>query len=140
MLRQYVFPLLVMILVCVSGCSGGRCTVTGTVTYDEGGAVDGGIVIGEAMVNEKLVMVQGNIEKDGTFSWGGIKAGDGALPGSYKVLVMPISLSENELSAGKFPAVDGKYTKYETSGLRFDVKDGKNEFQIKVTKPKPKVK
>lgn len=102
--------------------------------------MDSGIVIGEATVDGKLVMVQGDIEKDGSFSWGGSKAGDGALPGSYKVLVMPVSLGENELSAGKQPAVDSKYSKYDTSGLSSDVKDGKNEFHVKVTKPKPKVK
>ena len=102
--------------------------------------MDGGIVIGEATVNGKLVMVQANIEKDGTFSWGGARAGDGALPGSYKVLVMPVSLNDNELSAGKQPAVDSKYSKYDTSGLSFDVKEGKNEFNVVVAKPKPKVK
>ncbi len=139
MLRKFAVPVLMLTMACTVGC-GNRCTVTGTVSYEEGGAVDGGIVIGEATVDGKLVMVQGNIEKDGSFSWGGDRVGDGALPGSYKVLVMPVSLNDNELSAGKQPAVDGKYSKYDTSGLSFDVKDGKNEFHVKVTKPKPKVK
>jgi len=92
-------------------------------------------VIGEATVDGKLVGVQGTI-KNGAFTWGGAKEGDGALPGHYKVIVVPISLSEYQLGQGMTPAVDGKFGKYETSGLSFEVKPGKNEFPIKVTKPK----
>src|SRR5439155_21384995 len=115
----------------------GRCTVTGTVTYEDGTPVESGSVIGEATVDGKLVAVQGTI-KNGTFSWGGAKEGDGALPGQYKVIVVPVSLSEYQLSQGMTPAVDGKYGKYETSGLTFKVEQGKNVFDIQVTKPKPR--
>jgi hypothetical protein len=89
-------------------------------------------------VNGKPVGVQGNIEKDGSFRWGGERAGDGALPGSYRVLVMPRALGDSELAAGKVPAVDGKFGKYETSGITFEVKPEKNELNITVTRPKPK--
>jgi hypothetical protein len=105
------------------------------VTYDDGSPVETGNVIGEATVDGKLVGVQGTI-RNGVFSWGGAKEGDGALPGHYKVLVMPMSLSDYQLSQGMTPAIDGKYGKYETSGLSFEVKPGKNEFNITVTKPK----
>jgi hypothetical protein len=111
------------------------------VTYEEDGApVEGGTVIGEATVEGKPVGVQGNITPDGTFSWGGERAGDGALPGNYRVLVMPRALGDSELAAGKVPAVDGKFAKYETSGITFEVKPGKNELPITVTRPKPKTK
>src|SRR5262245_15251401 len=134
MVRKRYYPGL-LILALVAGCGSGRCTVTGTVTYEDGTPVESGSVIGEATVDGKLVAVQGTI-KNGTFTWGGAKEGDGALPGVYKVIVMPISLSEYQLAQGMTPAVDGKYSKYETSGLSFEVKQGKNEFNIKVTKPK----
>jgi hypothetical protein len=112
--------------------------VTGRVTYEDGTPVDGGTVIGETTVNGKAVGVQGNIEKDGSFTWGTDKAGDGAVPGTYRVIVMPVALSDFERSEGKRPAVPSKYGKYETSGITFEVKPGKNELKITVTKPKGK--
>jgi hypothetical protein len=135
MLRKSCFAVVAMGIVLVAGCNSGRCTVTGTVTYEDGSPVESGSVIGEATVDGKVVGVQGRI-RNGTFTWGGAKEGDGALPGVYKVIVVPVSLSEYQLGQGMTAAVDGKYGKYETSGLSFEVKPGKNEFNIKVTKPK----
>jgi hypothetical protein len=113
-------------------------SVSGRVTYDDGSPVEAGSVIGEATVNGKVVAVQGTIKSDGTFSWGGDREGDGAIPGLYKVIVVPVSLSEYQLSQGMTPAVDGRYARYESSGLSFEVKPGPNEFNIKVSRPKPK--
>lgn len=129
-----------VLLALVSGCGSGRHPVTGRVTYADGTPVEAGTVIGEATVDGKPVGVQGNIAGDGTFSWGADRAGDGALPGNYRVAVMPVALGDSELAAGKQPAVDGKYTKYETSGITFEVKPGKNELNITVGRPKPRRK
>lgn len=126
------------LLTLASGCGSGRYPVTGRVCYEDGTPVEAGTVIGEATVDGKLVGVQGNIERDGAFSWGADRAGDGALPGNYRVLVMPVALGDGELAEGKLPAVDGKFAKYETSGITFEVKAGKNELSITVTRPKPK--
>jgi hypothetical protein len=131
---------LAALLVSVTGCGSGRVSVSGKVTYDDGTPVESGSVIGEATVNGKVVAVQGTIKTDGTFSWGGDREGDGAVPGNYKVIVVPVSLSEYQQSQGMTPAVDGKYTRYETSGLSYDVKPGGNEFNITVSRPKPKVR
>jgi hypothetical protein len=122
----------------IAGCGSGRYPVTGRVTYEDGTPVEGGTVIGEGTVNGKAVGVQGNIEPDGTFRWGTERAGDGAPAGQYRVIVMPVALGDSELAEGKQPAVDGKYTKYGTSGITFEVKPGKNELNITVTRPKPK--
>jgi hypothetical protein len=126
------------LLVFASGCGAGRYPVTGRVTYEDGSPVEAGTVIGEATVNGKVVGVQGNIEKDGMFAWGADRAGDGAFPGLYKVIVMPVALGDSELAEGKQPAVDGKYTKYNSSGITFEVKPGKNDLRITVTRPKSK--
>ena len=126
------------LLFVATGCGSGRYPVTGRVAYEDGTPVEAGTVIGEATVNGKVVGVQGNIEKDGTFTWGGDRAGDGAFPGLYKVIVMPVALGDSELAEGKRPAVSGKYAKYETSGITFEVKPGKNDLQITVTKPQAK--
>jgi hypothetical protein len=56
------------------------------------------------------------------------------------VIVVPEGLSEYQLEHGQTPAVDGKYGKYETSGLSFEVKEGRNEFNITVSRPKDKAK
>src|SRR6478735_4831142 len=114
MLRQHSanlcwFTLLIPIAMLFTGCGSGRYPVTGRVTYEDGSPVEAGTVIGEATVDGKAVGVQGNIEKDGTFSWGADRAGDGALPGNYKVAVMPVALGDADLGAGKQPAVDGKF-------------------------------
>ncbi len=82
--------------------------------------------------------MQSNIEKDGSFKLGGAVAGDGAPPGNYKAVVMPVPLGDAELSAGKTPSVDGKYTRFESSGIEFEVKAGENKVDIKVAKPKAK--
>jgi hypothetical protein len=141
--RRYPYRVLVplLLLALVSGCGSGRYPVAGRVTYEEDGApVEAGTVIGEATVEGKPVGVQGNIAKDGTFRWGGERAGDGALPGNYRVLVMPRALGDSELGAGMVPAVDGKFARYETSGITIEVKPGKNELPITVTRPKRKPK
>jgi hypothetical protein len=108
------------------------------VSYEDGTPVEGGTVIGEATVDGAPVGVQGKIAKEGAFSWGGEQAGDGALPGNYRVLVMPRALGESEKAEGKVPAVDSKFGKYETSGLTFEVKPEKNELKITVKRPKAK--
>jgi hypothetical protein len=131
---------LVAVFVALPGCGSRRAAVTGKVTYEDGTPVEGGNVIGEATVDGKLVAVQGTIHKDGSFTWGGDREGDGALPGTYKVIVVPVALSEYQLSQGVRPAVDGKYTKYESSGLSFEVKEGRNEFNVTVSRPPEKAK
>lgn len=131
-----LFPLALAAL--AAGCGSGRSQVAGRVTYEDGTPVEAGTVLGEATVNGKPVGVQGNIEPDGSFRWGTERAGDGAVPGSYRVAVMPVPLGDSEKAEGKVPAVAGKYTKYQTSGITFEVKPGRNELNITVTRPKPK--
>jgi hypothetical protein len=121
-----------------SGCGSGRYPVIGRVTYEDGSPVEAGTVIGEAKVHGKAVGVQGNIEQDGGFRWGTARPGDGALPGNYRVIVVPVALGDSELAEGKVPAVDGKFGKYETSGITFEVKPERNVLNITVTRPKPK--
>jgi hypothetical protein len=130
-----------LLLLCfVAGCGSGRYPVNGRVTYEDGSPVEAGTVIGEATVDGKPVGVQGNIEQDGSFSLGGERAGDGAPAGNYRVIVMPVALGDMEMAEGKQPAVDGKYTQYETSGITLEVKPEKNVLNITVSRPKPRAK
>jgi hypothetical protein len=50
--------------------------------------------------------------------------------------VIPRGLGDAEMAQGMPPAVDDKYTRFETSGLEFEVKPGANDLPIKVTRPK----
>ena len=120
------------------GCSSGRYPVNGVVHYADGVPVDAGTVVAEASIDGELVGLQANIEKDGTFQLGGVTPGDGAFPGSYRVAVMSPTISDAETSKGKTPAVDGKFSRFETSGITFEVKPEKNKLDIEVSKPKMK--
>jgi hypothetical protein len=119
----------------LAGCGSGRASVSGRVTYQDGTPLDEGTVIGEAGQGETAVMAQGSIRPDGTFTWGTSRPGDGAKPGKYRVVVVPRPLGDSERSQGMRPAVDKKYTRYDTSGIDFEVKAGQNELNITVTRP-----
>ncbi|MDX1928668.1 MAG: hypothetical protein SFV81_19220 [Pirellulaceae bacterium] len=133
MFRLFLLAFLVASFV---GCSTGRYPATGIVHYPDGAPVEAGTVIAEAKVNGELVGVQANIEKDGSFKLGGAVPGDGALPGSYRAMVMPVTLGDSEIAAGMTPAVASKYANIETSGISFEIKPQENKLDIEVTKPK----
>jgi hypothetical protein len=137
MTRRLAPVALALAAVALAGC-GNRHPVSGRVTYEDGAPVPASTVIAEATVNGKAVGVQGNIRPDGTYSWGGDVAGDGALPGEYKVLVAPRALGDAGLGEGKVPDVPGKYGKFESSGLKYTVVPGANTYDITVSRPKPK--
>ena len=123
-----------------AGCGSGRYPVAGRVTYEDGSPLPEGSVVGETTDGGVTVMARGIVGSDGRFEWGTERPGDGAKPGNYKVIVVPRALGDAELAKGEVPAVDSKFTRYESSGLTFEVKPEKNELNIKVTKPKPREK
>src|SRR5262245_34648516 len=125
-------------LAAAAGWGGARARATGRVTYDDGTPVTEGNVIGHLEGSPTSSTPQGAINSDGTFSWGTEKPGDGAKPGKYKVAVIPRALGDAEKDQGKLPAVDPKYSDPRTSGLEYEIKEGKNQLDIKVTKPVPR--
>ena len=122
-------------LLALAGCGSGRYRVSGVVTYEDGSPLTEGTVAGEATIDGKLVAVQGSVQKDGKFDWGTERPGDGAYPGTYRVIVLPRALGDAEISEGKLAAVEKRFTSYATSNITFDVKSGVNTLNIKVTKP-----
>jgi hypothetical protein len=121
--------------VSIVGCSGGRYPVNGKVTYPDGTPLTEGNVIGLMGEGQTSVTVQGTVKSDGTFSWGTQRPGDGALPGKYKVIVVPRGLGDSEIEQGMQPDVDSKFMNYDGSGITFEVKKGPNTLNITVTKP-----
>lgn len=91
-----------------------------------------------------MVMFQGGIRKDGRFSIGEWKDGDGIPPGEYRVWIANANKVENiyDKSGERIVrridkiVVDRKYESPETSGLSFEIKpDQKNQIEIVVGKP-----
>jgi hypothetical protein len=117
-----------------SGCGSDFNPVTGRVTFPDGTPLEEGIVICEMKQGDKTVMARGNLERDGSFKLGTLQPGDGAAPGKYQVLVVPRALTDAE-KATIPPLIDSKFERFETSGLELEVKEGKNELNISVTKP-----
>ena len=128
----------VLAVLSAAGCGSARHPVTGRVVYEDGTPLTEGAVVGEATIDGKPVMAQGDIRPDGTFAWGTGKPGDGARPGTYRVIVVPRALGDAELAKGAAPSVDPKFTSPDTSGITFEVKEGQNELHITVTRPQPK--
>jgi hypothetical protein len=128
--------ILAALLAVTAGCSSGRYPVSGRVTYEDGSPVSEGTVIGLMEEGSTSVSVQGRIEADGRFSWGTDRPGDGAKPGKYLVAVIPRGLGDEETAQGKLPAVASKFSNPQTSGIEFEVKAGRNELNITVSKPK----
>jgi hypothetical protein len=124
-------------LTLLAGCSG-RHAVTGQVNFPDGTPLKEGLVICEKNDGGQIVQARGELANDGTFRLGTLAPGDGVSPGTYKVLVVPRGLTEAELSA-KGRVIDPKYSKYETSGITLEVKDGSKQLNITVTKPGAKL-
>lgn len=125
--------LVLLFLSFFGGCGWGLVPVSGTVVYDDGSPVEEGTVAGE-LVEGGANMVQGNI-KNGTFSLGTFRPGDGAKPGKYKILIQCRALGDAELAEGKLPAIDEKFGSYNTSGLTLEVTGPRNEVKSVVSRP-----
>ncbi len=128
-------------LVCTITASGGcgspypTCPVSGKVTLPDGTPLAGGTVTFEQIDAEKPISATGQIDDQGNFRLGTTRSGDGALEGTYAVVVAPPSILDVD-RRGQSVAIDPKYRRFETSGLRFEVgREKENIFEIVVTLP-----
>jgi len=124
------FAVQAMALCFLSGCGGESLgKVHGKVSFADGTPVTSGLVMFLPEDPDNKLGPRGDITADGSFEVATHKPGDGAPLGKYKVAVYPPSGSTG-------PAVfDSHYSDFATSGLEIEVKAGKNEFPITVTKP-----
>jgi hypothetical protein len=119
----------------LAGCGGGSGTVPvrGTVTY-KGKSVPSGTV---TFIPDAGPHATGEIGPDGSYTLTTYKAGDGAVPGSYKVVVVAMEDTSNRLPEERAslppPIVPTKYTSVATTDLTAQVKDGENtiDFELK---------
>jgi hypothetical protein len=116
-----------------AGCGPKLCPVRGNVVYPDGKPLTEGMVVFESKGKETPVMARGEIQADGSYQLSTYKAGDGVMPGTYRVMVAPKSDPNAIDKPSKLPPFDPRYMAFETSGLEFEVKAGPNEFPIQVT-------
>ena len=124
-----IILLLAFLSLSFAGCSG-KIDVRGKVTFPDGEPLTKGAVIFQ---NEQI-MVQGNIQADGTYRLGVLKDGDGVPPGSYQVFIsgavdgVPAPAREKASDPMLDPQItyliDKKLTQPDTSGLTCVVEKG----------------
>jgi hypothetical protein len=112
----------------LSGCStSGQYPVSGRVTDLAGQPIAG--LAGSQIVFNGASSSVGEIKDDGSFQLFTERPGDGVPPGDYEVCILRRYL-DPERSAPQ--AIDGKYEKPETSGLKAKVEKKKNVFEFQV--------
>jgi hypothetical protein len=132
----------------IFGCGGsGPSTipVTGEVAYRDGASLPLGgrvVFVSVSSGGEKGHTAKGQFSSDGKFQLTTFEENDGAVPGEYKVAVLPNvpddrgSLTERAYAQALEP-IDRKYLDPQTSGLRYTVsaENGLQPIRIAVTKP-----
>jgi hypothetical protein len=127
---------LAYILAAAGGCgSGNTSPVRGKVVFKDGKPLTGGLVVFRPVDQKLQVSSRGDIRADGTFILGTYQEGDGAIPGKYQAAITPPPRRKVRERPIEDPIIDPRFESYETSGLEFEVKRGKNEFKIEVDKP-----
>ncbi|MCI0702796.1 MAG: carboxypeptidase-like regulatory domain-containing protein [Planctomycetia bacterium] len=132
-MRLFQLALLIP-LIALAGCAGGKHPVRGIVTLDDGSPLTKGLVVFERIDGGPPVSARGEIGADGRYELSTDTPGDGVPAGKYKVLVNPLDLSDVPDEQKQLP-FDVKYTKFETSGLECEVKAGGTDFPIKLSRP-----
>ena len=124
------------------GCADGRPAtypVQGKVLFRDGTAVTSGTVEFESI--EQRLNARGAIRSDGTFHLSTFAAGDGAVAGRHRAVVVQLLFAQGDRAihhdhapgTRAARAVHPKHSRYETSGLEFQVAEGrKNVFTVKV--------
>jgi hypothetical protein len=134
--RYSIFAGNLIILLCLSivGCGDSGATVTGKVIYEKDNSpMSQGTVI---FVADNGHFAKGGVQGDGSFRLKTGSSNVGIEPGKYNVSITPPDTSaarENGIIVP--PIVDARFLSPQTSGLQYDVKPGKNDFTIKVSKP-----
>jgi hypothetical protein len=136
-MTRYRLGLVALTCLLTLGCSNNLQPVRGKVVYKDDSPVTAGIVVCELIVEgeAKRVSANGAIQPDGTFQLGTLRPDDGVPLGRYRVAVMSPPLSDDQVGKGEKPLVDAKFADHAKSGLEIEVKAGKNDVTLTVTRP-----
>ncbi|MDA1056189.1 MAG: hypothetical protein O3C40_37900 [Planctomycetota bacterium] len=126
------------LLVAALGCSNGNpktYEVRGVVRFPDGQTLAEGTIEFEALDREMPIMATSEIGEDGTFEMGTFAMDDGAVEGRHRAVIV----SNHEIGTGaerpgrlEQSKLHLRFADFNTSKLEFDVKPGKNEFNITV--------
>jgi hypothetical protein len=122
---RWLAPLLALVV--AAGCGrSGLYPVKGKVVFPDGTPLTAGTVEFGPVEKEAMLAPRGEIRADGTFRASTYAEGDGAPPGQYRVQVTP----PEQVDPGQPRPLpfDRRFSSFETSGLEYTVKPGKNEF------------
>lgn len=129
------FVAIALLMLGVGGCGPRLYPVQGTVTFEDGAPVSGGLVVFESAGadGKASVMARGAIQADGRYELSTDRPGDGVPAGQYRVRLVPPEPSLDGRTSPA-PSFDRRYTRFQTSGLEFEVKPGSNTYPIQVAR------
>jgi hypothetical protein len=111
--------------------------VRGQVTVGSGTPVTKGLVVFESTDGTRTA--RGPIGPDGRYEISTLKRGDGAYPGTYRVLINPADLSDVPDEQKNLP-FDHKYLRFDTSELEVTVHPTENDIPLTLDPPKKRAK
>ncbi|MEW4452409.1 hypothetical protein AB1L30_06955 [Bremerella sp. JC817] len=106
--------------------------VTGKVLLSDGSPADTGVIKFRTVSDKgEEVKAFGQIQSDGSFQLTTFEEGDGAILGEHEALLFLPAIGDGQrpMKTKSFPT---KYRNYETSGLKFNVGPGENDFVIRL--------
>lgn len=121
------------------GCGSSKYVpLKGSLLFEDGSpatGLEGRQVIFEQMTGGEPAKIQssGAIDAQGKFTMGTESLGDGVPPGMHRVMI------SEAVSTGDIPppaVIDKKYSKFETSGLQYEVKAGDPSPEFKLDRAK----
>lgn len=130
MTRRLQVGLLVCLLFGCGVAGPKTAIVKGTVTF-KGKPVPNGTV---TFVPASGHHATGEIRPDGSYTLTSFRPGDGAVPGTYKVIVVAMQDMTGRLPEDRTPLpppiVPNKYTSIATTDLTVEVKEGENQIDL----------
>ena len=128
--RWHTVPAILVALSILGGCGRGITTypVRGAVTLSNGEPLAGATVSMEAV--DRSVSATAQTDAQGRFALGTLKPGDGVPPGTYRAVVQPPMGADPDQPAPM--PFHPKYTRYETSGLEFEITGATNSLAIQL--------
>jgi len=117
----------VFLLVGIIGCSD-HVGLSGKVVYSDNGEP---VPSGEIQFTTPTFLARAII-RNGSFTTGSYKEGDGLPPGTYNVAIVSVMLDEGNPEAAPKFLIDPKYADSKTSGLNVTIEATTRNFEFKV--------
>lgn len=110
-LAKILTLLFVASVLVVSGC-GGRCQVTGKVTFSDGTP----LTFGTVTFSNSSTVCKGEIQEDGSYRMRTFKPGDGVPPGTYKIYITDTLQFGESNKTGATKSTDGSTVEFQMIG------------------------